>query len=148
MCYKNFDSAWHLKRHNESVHEGIRYKCDLCEQSYSQEYFLKKHKKDAHDISDTPPPLILQPDDSKKIYEEGKKDKYCSVCDKSFFNIQNLKHHMEAIHEGLKHKCPHCNKEFGFKRFELSLRQILLLFVFIKKFAILPVLYIEIILSQ
>ena len=127
MCYKNFDSAWHLKRHNESVHEGIRYKCDLCEQSYSQEYFLKKHKKDAHDISDTPPPLILQPDDSKKIYEEGKKDKYCSVCDKSFFNIQNLKHHMEAIHEGLKHKCPHCNKEFGFKRFELSLCQILLL---------------------
>ena len=82
---------------------------------------MKKHKKEIHDIWETP--QILKPDDSKKVYEEGKRDNYCAVCDKTFFNVQNLKHHIEAIHEGVKHKCPHCSKEFGFKRFELSFQQ-------------------------
>ena len=35
VCYKIFESPWHLKRHNENIHEGIRHKCDLCEQSYT-----------------------------------------------------------------------------------------------------------------
>ena len=120
-CCKKFNTTWHLKRHNENVHEGIRYKCELCEQSYTQKFFLKKHKKEAHDILDTPPPPIVDPNTSKKIYEDGKKDKHCSLCDKSFVTTQTLRNHMETIHEGLKHKCPHCDKEFGFQWFELSL---------------------------
>ena len=64
---------------------------------------------------------ILNPVESKKLYEAGKKDKYCAICVKTFFSVQNLKQHIEAIHEGLRHKCPHCSDEFTFKRFKLSL---------------------------
>ena len=67
---------------------------------------------------------ILTPVESKQLYEAGKKDRYCAVCLKTFYSIQNLKQHIEAIHEGLRHKCPHCNEEFSFKKFELSLHQI------------------------
>ena len=64
---------------------------------------------------------ILNSVESKKLYEAGKKDKYCAICVKTFFSVQNLKQHIEAIHEGLRHKCPHCTDEFTFKRFRLSL---------------------------
>merc|ERR1719412_1232752 len=53
--------------------------------------------------------------ESKQLYEAGKKDKYCAVCVKTFYSAEKLRQHIEAIHEGLKHKCPHCHEEFSYK---------------------------------
>ena len=66
---------------------------------------------------------ILSSTESKQLYEAGKKDKYCAVCVKTFYSAEKLRQHIEAIHEGLKHKCPHCYEEFSYKKFELSLHQ-------------------------
>ena len=66
---------------------------------------------------------ILSSMESKQLYEAGKKDKYCAVCVKTFYSAEKLRQHIEAIHEGLKHKCPHCHEEFSYKKFELSLHQ-------------------------
>ena len=38
----------HLKRHKESIHDGVRYPCDQCEHVTTQVSHLKRHKKDKH----------------------------------------------------------------------------------------------------
>ena len=94
-----------------------------CELKYEHnEDTIKNEPKSAG--SKNPNQQILTSVESKQLYEAGKKDRYCAVCLKTFYSIQNLKQHIEAIHEGLRHKCPHCNEEFSFKKFELSLHQI------------------------
>ena len=38
----------HIRKHKESVHEGVRYKCDQCEYTASQKGHLRTHKSVIH----------------------------------------------------------------------------------------------------
>ena len=47
-CGKKFQSLYHLKRHQQSVHEGLRFHCNLCERHFSDTRRLKNHIRDDH----------------------------------------------------------------------------------------------------
>ena len=47
-CGKKFQSLYHLKRHQQSVHEGLRFHCNLCERHFSDNRRLKNHIRDDH----------------------------------------------------------------------------------------------------
>ena len=39
-CDKSFKKSSNLKRHIESVHDGIKYFCTMCEKSYTAQHHL------------------------------------------------------------------------------------------------------------
>ena len=49
-CHKYFASAWTLKKHYHTVHEGHKdYKCDTCNKLFTSAFILKMHIRDIHD---------------------------------------------------------------------------------------------------
>ena len=44
----NLNFASHLKKHIESIHEGVRFPCDQCDYKATQKTNLKKHRKGKH----------------------------------------------------------------------------------------------------
>ena len=44
----------HIKRHKESVHEGIRYECHLCEVKFKEKGSLRKHIESIHNLTKFP----------------------------------------------------------------------------------------------
>jgi KRAB domain-containing zinc finger protein len=45
LCGKGFIFLKLLEQHTESVHEGIRYDCTLCDSNFTREMRLKRHVK-------------------------------------------------------------------------------------------------------
>ena len=45
---KKFKGSKDLQKHVESVHEGIKYKCEQCDKSYADIFALRVHIKIAH----------------------------------------------------------------------------------------------------
>ena len=48
QCGKCFKSQFALKRHVQSFHEGVRYKCDKCGKEFTRTDSLSDHKKRLH----------------------------------------------------------------------------------------------------
>ena len=44
----NLNFAGHLKKHRESIHEGVRYPCDQCDHKATVKGNLKKHRMAKH----------------------------------------------------------------------------------------------------
>ena len=119
-CKLNFSFKSKLNKHIRNRHPEIQSQPNIksetdCLTSKDESELKYENIKNETVNSKHPTPQILNPEEAKKLFEAGKMDKFCSLCDKSFGNIKSFKHHMETIHEGLKHHCPHCNKEFGYK---------------------------------
>ena len=93
-CDFKTKSTSHLKLHKKSVHEGIKYQCDLCDRSYNfpgymslkllylryvQKHFigdLRRHKKTTHEGLRYP----------------------CQYCDFTASQTQTLKNHIAKHH--------------------------------------------------
>ena len=74
MVYIKFANKQILKKHIETVHEGIKhFKCSICDVEFANNY-------------------------NPQIQELQIQEWYIS----SFANKQNLKKHVEAVHEGIK----------------------------------------------
>ena len=56
-------------------------------------------------------------DDQEKLPELFSLDEVhsCEFCEKSFTSKQNLRFHIESVHENLKHNCCYCNSIFKLK---------------------------------
>ena len=53
LCEKSFPKPRLLKRHVDSVHEGIKnFKCNFCEKAYSRSDHLKRHVQSVHQNED------------------------------------------------------------------------------------------------
>ena len=70
-----------------------RFKCDLCDKTFSQKAGLVRHKKIFH--------------------SNKKRDIKCDLCDYATYTKSNLFIHVRRMHEGkaLKSSCPFCFKE-------------------------------------
>ena len=81
----------HLKDHSETFVKS--HKCNICNQSFSRVFDLKKH---IH------------------IIHEGRKDYECKSCGKSFTKSGSLKKHNHVVHKGTKDfMCESCGKSFS-----------------------------------
>ena len=76
-----------LKRHKESVHDGVRYSCDSSEYKATTLSHLKTHKEVIHD---------------------GVRYS-CDSCDYRATALNSLKTHRESIHDGVRYSCDGCD---------------------------------------
>ena len=155
LCDKTFSKSSNLKVHTESVHEEKKVICSTCGIACSSKETLRRHNKTVHEgIKRTTvnkinvcPICGKNVKISMKIHiesvHEGKKPFKCSLCDSAFgfkygLNMHivsvhekkkpfkcskcefeatqkvNLKKHIETVHEGIKsHKCTICGAAFG-----------------------------------
>jgi len=83
-----------LKRHIQSVHDGIKYPCLHCDYQATQEGSLKRHIQNVHD--------------GIKSVHDGIKYP-CLHCDYQATEKGTLKRHIQSVHDGIKYPCPHCD---------------------------------------
>ena len=104
QCKLTFDRSDALKFHNEKIHEGIVYNCELCKTySVPRKSSLARHVRSKH--SDVKP-NHMKP---KFCIEEG--------CAYKTFDTQRLNQHIESKHEGIiRFKCNVTNCTSGFSR--------------------------------
>ena len=90
-----------MEKHKRITHLGLKpYSCDLCHESFGEEYRVAMHKRQHHS-----------------------KDKpfQCSKCAKTFKSTVLLEHHIARIHD-LRNceTCPHCEKIFSRLKVQLT----------------------------
>ena len=85
-CGMDFKTPQNLKRHVESIHEGIRYNCDQCDYQATQSTDIKRHKEYKH---------------------EGIKYN-CEECDYKATTTGSLKLHVDSRHRGVRYPCNFC----------------------------------------
>ena len=66
-----------------TVHKGVKYACNQCDQQFTQQNNLTTHIKSKH---------------------EGVKYA-CNQCDQQFTLQRSLTKHIQSIHEGVKYAC-------------------------------------------
>ena len=90
---KNFNIDENGENLNTDPLELLKWKCDLCDKSFSESGYLKKHINTIH---------------------KGQKVHKCESCNKSFSYAHHLKTHIHTIHKDHKdHKCESCGKSFS-----------------------------------
>ena len=123
-CDKSFSFKSVLYRHRRSAHEGVKFRCLLCNFEggrQDQMSFHIKTKHAEHETKDKMDIIITEkpPHDlsSESYVEHEIKDKEmetkfdCSDCDKSFSYKSVLYRHRRSAHEGVKYQCNLCDYE-------------------------------------
>ena len=103
QCESQFEGKGNLENHIQSRHEipeSIRnYKCNKCE------YQTKARKKfERH---------LMQSKHDKIIHS-------CDQCQKTYRRVEDLREHIQSIHEGLRYACNFCDHKATYKN---SLKQ-------------------------
>ena len=80
-----------LKWHQQAVHEGLKFKCDLCDKTFNIPTTLKTHKKAHHS----------QQQDQEREYA-------CDECEFITAKKIRLYIHAEQAHGTKEHKCEKC----------------------------------------
>ena len=93
LCDKSYDNIHYLKRHIKTVHDKVKdYKCDSCGKAFTTPSHLEQHVKSVH----------------LKI-----KDIACDYCDKVFSARFHLNKHVKYVHKKLKnYRCGFCSRAF------------------------------------
>ena len=120
-CDKTFAYKQHLQKHVKVVHQGIRYKCNYCEnKAYSNERRLKNHIKIIHEIHACDEcgkrfTAVESLRNHNIMMHIEEKLGQCDMCDKSFNDAYRLKYHKLQIHEGRTFDCTLCENSFRHK---------------------------------
>lgn len=121
----------------------VDFECDQCANIFSSKALLTKHSHQVHwrnyGYSTFPDKLVicsanketcleaflskeLLDKHRKTVHVEGQKGKssnqkyQCEECGKHISSPECLRLHVDAIHRGIKHPCPHCNYSTGWPK--------------------------------
>ena len=119
QCSSAFTSAYLLKRHGKTVHDGRKpLKCSDCDYSGAKAYKLKRHYNAVH-LGRKPFKCsectftTAEANDLKRHYNAihlGRKPFKCSECTFTAAEANGLKRHYTAVHLGKKpFKCSECD---------------------------------------
>ena len=50
LCYGNYSDQSNLRKHVLSVHENVKYSCDVCDKAFNDQRNLRTHKREKHGI--------------------------------------------------------------------------------------------------
>ena len=106
-CEKTFTHSQTLNNHMKMIHDH-EHKCEFCVMTFSESLFLKEHIKSVHkeqNLNSEPLIAKLSMHEDKIVRSVGdlsQIDFKCDLCEDSFVCSQDLKWHMDNIHEDLK----------------------------------------------
>uniref|UniRef100_A0AAQ4PJT2 C2H2-type domain-containing protein n=1 Tax=Gasterosteus aculeatus aculeatus TaxID=481459 RepID=A0AAQ4PJT2_GASAC len=109
-----FTGTWALKTHMLVHGMEKPFMCDLCGKTFFYNCQLQKHQQLVHDNKDQHKvgSLSGRPRPTRAKQHSGDRPHVCSICQKGFLLMSQLKQH-ELLHSGVKpHKCEECSKEF------------------------------------
>ena len=97
LCEKAFTHPESLKRHQKVKHEGKKFNCNKCENTFASKYNLKVHDLTFHEEID----LRVK----------------CNKCDKLVSKGNHLRHQEwhKMKEEGLRFHCKECDKNYVLK---------------------------------
>ena len=109
-----------LKYHKETVHDGLRYKCNSCDKEYKTEKMLKQHVETVHEmrrsICEICAVEVIDLKNHMKLNHEGpiEKTEPCpdQNCDRKFRTCQEAQKHYKSFHLEIKEMCPICGGWF------------------------------------
>ena len=127
-CGSEFDSPLKLKKHTTKIHDGNKFRCDLCDEYSSPKLWcIARHRLAKHDaVTETFGPFycpnegcnfrtVLENDlqvHVSRVHEQTKPFK-CGVCNKCFPHQAHLRLHVEQVHMKLKkYSCDLCDEKF------------------------------------
>ena len=90
VCEKVFMDKRNQSRHQKSIHQGMTYNCDQCDQSFTRAGSLQRHEKSVH----------------------GGLRFECTICNKTFTQKSGLDYHKKTVHGGVRFECTICKKLF------------------------------------
>ena len=103
QCEKSYSNKYNLRKHQRSVHLGIKYYCADCGKSFADSNTLKLHKESAHlgkRYACTDCPKIFHYREALVRhfrYHTGEVFS-CSVCGKKYQQNFDLKRHIAKVH--------------------------------------------------
>ena len=89
-CGEMFTTKGAMTVHFKSIHQGVKYPCDLCDYQATQPSNLKAHIQKRHEGIRYP----------------------CDQCDYQAKTKTCLQRHIESQHEGVRYTCNQCDKQF------------------------------------
>jgi len=92
-CGKAFKDSGALRQHNFS-HGSADYECSECHMRFTSPLYLSRHVDRKHPV-------------------DGVQPFTCGVCSRGFPLNYQLQEHIQAVHENVKHCCPHCGQAIG-----------------------------------
>lgn len=95
-CYKCFETATRASMHRSACMKKATLRCKYCPKLFKFPNVLEDHERIVH-TKERP----------FKCPREG--------CDRDFVLKQNMYAHVVSDHDMVRHRCPHCEKEFKWK---------------------------------
>ena len=102
QCSSSFKHERLLRNHLNTVHAGIKHKCQLCDKEYTEKYHLKRHFLSSH--TETPTfscndcSFICKSSEKLEKHISRHKTLSCKKCDEKVTGIKKMKIHMEESH--------------------------------------------------
>jgi len=121
MCSASFLTKSNLTRHRMTHTSFKDYVCETCGKAFKDSGALKQHNF-SHGSADFvcsechmrfTSPLYLSRHMDRKHPMDGVQPFTCGVCSRGFPLNYQLQEHIEAVHENVKHCCPHCDLAIG-----------------------------------
>merc|ERR1712096_45210 len=95
-----------IDRENETAG---KFKCDLCDVYITHKWNMMRHKVRVHGVgnkeSRSPMTLSNAKDSSMEMEESNPKIYACDQCSFTSAHPTSIKRHIQAKHEGIRHKC-------------------------------------------
>ncbi|GAB0094060.1 hypothetical protein DMENIID0001_092810 [Sergentomyia squamirostris] len=125
ICGQEYSTKQNLRRHIEDIHDKVKkskgkesYQCNMCEMMFKNHYFLTKHRAIHHTSRKNVCPHCNQVYSTKQNLRRHVEDIHeklrnhlCTICGKGFAQITTLKSHYN-VHSKIKFQCDICGKRF------------------------------------
>ena len=103
LCIKDFAYQEGYNNHMRTIHENVKFLCDICGVNRTQNIALRKHKTKKHE------------DEINEQYKDKGSPFPCNICEKVLYSSQLLKNHLQFMHTLLKDEVENTRKNLGVK---------------------------------
>ncbi|KAK3997910.1 hypothetical protein QBC44DRAFT_255087 [Cladorrhinum sp. PSN332] len=120
-CGKAFPAGWQARQNHchSTGHTPPEFECDSCDMWFDDNYDRSQHMKDYYHEDDyleyfeCSICIELFTTSEERVDHEVEDHHYCSDCQRSFINRNNIKQHLNSrIHRGQNMSCPFCKKDY------------------------------------
>ena len=110
QCGKTFCNSSAVRKHVKTIHEGFKFKCDLCQKEFRSSSSLYNHRLGVHRCQECNFDFTEKGSLKRHLQNihlgnrskcQNSESVACSYCGKGFLTDTMLKRHVKSVHEGL-----------------------------------------------